>query len=123
MPPPDADLAFKIDFKKGEGNPRRVFDAASELIAAFEDLDEALASSVDHQIKTLMVLEDVEGGSIKVWLRNILTRVEDEAIKELDWKKAVGIYLVKAKYLVLKFLDDDTGAKTIEPLRADPGSS
>jgi hypothetical protein len=36
VPPADADFAFKIDFKKGAGNPRRVFDAASALIDAFE---------------------------------------------------------------------------------------
>ena len=42
MPPPDADFAFEIDFKKGEGDPRRVFDAASTLIDAFEVLDKAL---------------------------------------------------------------------------------
>lgn len=28
MPPADADFSLKIDFKKGEGDPRRVFDAA-----------------------------------------------------------------------------------------------
>lgn len=39
MPPEDADFSFTIDFKKGAGDPRRVFDAASELIAGFEALD------------------------------------------------------------------------------------
>jgi hypothetical protein len=91
MPPDDADLAFEIDFKRGEGNPRRVFDSASELIAAFETLDEALVGSVDSKIKTLMVLEDIEGGSIKVWLRNVLNRIPDEGLKDLDWKKRLDL--------------------------------
>jgi hypothetical protein len=84
MPPDDVDLAFEIDFQKGEGDPRRVFDAASLLIDGFEQLDEALAVSVDSKISTVMVLEDLEAGSLKVYLRNILHRVDDEAIKSLD---------------------------------------
>ena len=107
MPPTDADLAFTIDFKKGEGNPRRVFDAASDLIEAFEVLDSALAVSIDKAIEPLLVLEDVEAGSLKVWLKNILTRVEDEALRTLDWKPLIGRFLVKAKYIVLEFCDSD----------------
>ena len=57
MPPPDADFAFTINFEKGSGDPRRIFDAASLLIDGFEELDEAVASAVDNKIKTLVVLE------------------------------------------------------------------
>jgi hypothetical protein len=66
MPPEDADFAFTIDFERGAGDPRRVFDAASALVDGFELLDEALAPSVDQNIRTLMVLEDIEAGSLKV---------------------------------------------------------
>lgn len=110
MPPKDADFAFEIDFKKGSGQPRRVFDAASELIDAFETLDQALVQSVDNKMQPLLVLEDVEAGSIKVWLRNLLTRTDDEALKTIDWKPLIGRYLVKAKYLVLEFLQDENNA-------------
>ena len=110
MPPADADFSFEIDFKKGIGRPRRVFDAASELIEAFEILDEALIQSVDNKMRPLLVLEDVEAGSIRVWLRNVLTRTEDDALKTLDWKPLIGRYLVKSKYLVLDFLNDENNA-------------
>ena len=121
MPPPDADFAFTINFEKGAGDPRRVFDAASLLIDAFEELDEAVASAVDHQIQTLMVLEDVETGSLKVWLKNLLHRIDDDAIKDLEWKKAVGAALLKVKYVVLRFLDQDEGTvgKAIDILREE----
>jgi hypothetical protein len=120
MPPDDADLAFEIDFQKGEGDPRRVFDAASLLIDGFEQLDEALAVSVDSKISTVRVLEDLEAGSLKVYLRNILHRVDDEAIKSLEWKRAVGAALVKAKYLVLRWLDSEDGSgKGIDILREE----
>jgi hypothetical protein len=117
MPPPDADFAFTIDFKKGTGNPRRVFDASSALIDAFEVLDKALVESIDVKISPLMVLEDVESGSIKVFLKNILTSIDDEALKTGDWKALVGHYLVKAKYLVLEFCDDETGPPKLSDLK------
>jgi hypothetical protein len=50
MPPPNADFSFRIVFEKGQGNPRRIFDAASELIDGFAQLDEAIAGSVDVRI-------------------------------------------------------------------------
>jgi hypothetical protein len=113
MPPPDADFAFTINFERGSGDPRRVFDAASLLIDAFEELDEAVAGAVDSKIQTVMVLEDVEASSLKVWLKNVLHRIDDGAIKDLEWKKAVGAALLKAKYLVLRWLDkEQTNAGT-----------
>ena len=112
MPPPDADFAFKIDFAKGEGDPRRVFDAASSLIDGFELLDEAVATSVDSKLKPVLILEDMEAGSLKVWLKNLLNRIPDESIKGLEWKKAVGHYLLKAKYAAVEFLDDENAGRS-----------
>ena len=57
-----------------------------------------------------MVLEDVEGGSIKIFLKNILSRIDDEALKTGDWKMLVGHYLVKAKYITLEWCDKDRPA-------------
>ena len=108
MAPANADFSFKIDFARGTGNPRRIFDAASALIDAFEVLDAALIEFIDSEIEPLMVLEDVEASSLRVFLKNVLSRVDDEALKTLDWKPVVGQYLVKAKYLALEFLDDRT---------------
>ena len=117
LPPKDADFSFTIDFVKGAGNPRRVFDAASALIDAFEVLDSALIASVDVKISPVMVLEDVEAGSLRTWLKSVLSRIDDEALKTLEWKPIVGRYLVKAKYLVLEFCDNAEGTSSITDLR------
>jgi hypothetical protein len=109
MLPANADFAFTITFERGLGDPRRVFEAASALIAGFEELDEAVADSVDAKLNTAMVLEDVEAGSIKVWLRTIVESIGDEGLKDGEFKKAIGPALVRAKYAVLKFLDDEKG--------------
>jgi hypothetical protein len=82
MPPPDADFGIRIDFKKSVGNPRRVFDAASLLIEGFERLDDTVIEAIDSKIEPVLVLEDVEAGSIIIWLRNVLTAVDDEALKK-----------------------------------------
>ena len=105
MPPPDADFSFRIVFEKGQGDPRRIFDAASELIDGFERLDEAMAGSVDASIRPLMVLEDIEAGSIRVWLSSFLKKIDDEGLRQGEIKKAIGPALVEAKYAAIGFLD------------------
>jgi hypothetical protein len=68
-----------------------------------------------------MVLEDVEAGSLRVWLTNILHRIDDGAIKDLEWKKAVGAALLRAKYLVLRWLDKDraTAGTALDVIREE----
>src|SRR5690606_5766060 len=39
-------------------------------------------------------------------LRTILLQVDDEALRNLDWKPLVGQYLVKGKHWLLKRLDE-----------------
>jgi hypothetical protein len=120
MPPEDADLVFEIDFRRGEGDPRRIFDAASELIAAFQKLDRAVIGSVSGSIEPALLLEDIEAASLKVYLRNVLNSLDDDALKTLDWKKQVGKYLIEAKYAALRWLDDgQSGRMGLFKLRDD----
>ena len=49
------------------------------------------------------ILEDLRKGSIKGWFKNVLEKIPDEGLKDLNWKKVVGHYLVKGKYLIIKF--------------------
>lgn len=114
--PPKADFAFEIDFARGEGSASRVFIAIHEFIQACEKLDAELVGSIDSNIETVMVLEDIEAGSIKTWLRNMLVATDDDALKTIDWKPAVGKYLVRAKYAVLRWIDDGSTPKTLPQL-------
>jgi len=85
-----------------------VFRTISELIEAFDTFDRDLIHSIDVKIEPVMLLEDIESGSVRTWLTYLLRGTDDEALKNLDWKKAVGAYLVKAKYRAIKFLEDKT---------------
>ncbi|HNB26659.1 MAG TPA: hypothetical protein PLR41_06870 [Alphaproteobacteria bacterium] len=114
--PPEADFAFEIDFKRGVGSASRVFSAVNDFIRGCERLDSELVQAIDSNIETVMVLEDIEAGSIKVWLRNILNATDDQALKDLDWKPAVGKYLVRAKYAVIRWIDDGSTPRSLPAL-------
>lgn len=116
--PPPADFAFEVDFQRGVGPASRVFAATHEFIRACENLDAELVQSIDSNIETVLVLEDIEAGSIKTWLRSMLTATNDEALKTLDWRPQVGKYLVKAKYAVLRWTDDE-GTRNLPALREE----
>ena len=88
--PPKADFGFEIDFQRGVGPASRVFTATHDFIKACEALDDELVRSIDSSIETILVLEDIEAGSIKTWLRNSLSAADDDALKTLDWKPLVG---------------------------------
>lgn len=103
-----ADFCIEIDFKKGSEAPSRVFRSLSDLIDAFHVFDLDLVQSIDSKIETVTLLEDIEAGSVKTWLRHVLRAVDDDALKNIDWKPAVGKYLVRAKYFAIDFCRDKT---------------
>lgn len=117
--PPRADFGFEIDFQRGVGPASRVFTATHDFIKACEALDKELVRSIDSSIETVLVLEDIQSGSIKTWLRNELAATDDEALKVLEWKPLVGSYLVRAKYAVIRWLDDDDGPHSLPDLRRE----
>lgn len=112
LPPKGADFAIFIDFRKGVGDPQRVFKVAEGIISSFQRLDRALCTSIDNQIQPLLVLEEIESGSLKIWLKNILSAIDDQALKSLNWKPAVGKYLVKAKHI---YIDWANKSENTEP--------
>ena len=78
-----------------------------------------LAHSVDSSISPIMVLEDIEVGSLKIWLKNTLKSTDDQALKDMDWRPAVGKYLVRAKYVVLRWIDQDDAPRNLQDLRKE----
>jgi hypothetical protein len=111
MPLPDSrstiDFGIQIDFDRESHDPARIFRTMSGLISSFQQLDHSLVESIDISIEPVLLLEDVEAGSIKVWLREQIEGIEDDALKSGDWKKIAGQFLVKGKYILLRFLQDN----------------
>lgn len=101
----DIDYAIEIDFAKNTKRPERVFYTLGEIIKNFQILDSHLVESIDSKIQPILLLEDIESGSIRAWLKNGIESIDDDALKNLDIKQVVGAYLVKAKHTIVNFLE------------------
>lgn len=100
------DFEITIDFVPGEGDPSRVFRAMSGLIESMKSFDAHMAEAFDSSLHASLVLEEVDAGSIRAKLRNVITGVPDEALRDGDWKKLLGHFLLRGKYILLKWLDE-----------------
>jgi hypothetical protein len=81
-----------------------------DMLDALASFDRDLVKGIDASIEARLLLEDVESGSIKSWVLTVLESTDDNALRSGDWKKIVGSYVVKGKYIVIEWLK---GAKKI----------
>jgi hypothetical protein len=112
----DSLFALKVDFDREKTDPSKMFLALSKLTEALESADKTLLKVFNLSIEPVTLIESVQQGSILIWLRNILNSVDDDAIKNLEVKKAIGAYLVKAKYIIIDFIGKRTEVKGIEEI-------
>jgi len=93
-----------------------------ELIDTFQVLDKHLVSAIDVRIEPVLLLEDIESGSVKTWIATVLKHIPDEPLYHLDWKRFVGYFLIKGKYRVINFIEGTTGITNVDqikPLQSD----
>ena len=102
--PPPTDFGIELEFEPNSGDPSRIFRTMTGLIEACETIDQDLAASINIAAKPVLVLQNIEASSLTAWLKYVLESVDDDALKSLDWKKAVGAYLVKGKRRMVEFL-------------------
>ena len=102
----EAHFEIVIDFNQGSGDPARIFRAMSGLISSFQYIDKHLVSAIDVSMKVDLVLEDVEKGSLKASFRNFIEEVPDEALRNAEWKKIIGHFLVHSKLKILEWCAD-----------------
>lgn len=103
-----ADFCLEIQFEKNSENPSRIFRALSELIETMQYLDQILISSIDSKINPIVLLEDIQSGSVRTWLAEQINRIPDDALYHMDWKPFVGQYLVKGKQFIIKWCEGKT---------------
>ncbi len=115
------DFGIEIQFDNTQESPAKAFRTLSEILEALHSVDLDLIGSIDSKIKPITILEDLHKGSIKGWFKNALEKIPDEGLKDIDWKKAVGHYLVKGKYLIIRFLEGKTAITTREEIRTLEG--
>jgi len=122
MKPTDADFGLTIDFEKGKSDPIKVFEAMAMMLNSFRQIDQIALDQLGPNLEPLLVLEDVEAGSMTSWVRTTLKRMDDQAIKEFDPKQLIGAYVVKAKYKIIEYLDkkdERDGRQRLETLAED----
>jgi hypothetical protein len=113
----NVDFALQIDFLKKSERPSRIFQATHDLIETFQVIDKALIGAIDNKIEPVLLLEDIEAGSLRTWFSNFLRAIPDDALYNLDWKPLVGQYLVKAKFLMINFLEGKVQITNIDDLQ------
>lgn len=82
-------IEIRIEFERGVGDPSRVFRAMAGLIEATESLDSHLALSVGANVRTSLLLQDVEAASLKAKLKTVIEELPDEALKAGEVKKSL----------------------------------
>lgn len=116
------DFELKIDFVRHSTEPARVFHSMAELIDATTSYNTALASSLAIAADVELLLEDVQAGSVRAFLRNVLKMVDKEALRDGDWNKVIGRFLDNGREYLLGRLEEQPAIdspKQLEVMQAD----
>ena len=99
-----ADFGFKIDFVRDTEDPARVFRAFSGLIDFCQVTDKTIIKSLDIDIEPDLLLDNIEQGSISVWLKFFFKSVNNN-LSDLNLK-LLSSYLVESKSYIIKFINN-----------------
>lgn len=99
-------FCLTVEFEQNTTSPHVLFESIANMILELQSIDKSLTKCIDSNIEPMFVLEEVEKGSIKIWLQQLLKNIPDEAIAEMDAKKIIGAFLVKGKYKVLDKMEE-----------------
>lgn len=117
-------FCLTVSFEKNLTTPHKLFKSISDMILEFQELDKSLVRCIDSQIEPVFILDEVENGSIKVWLQQILKNIPEETIKDCEAENLLETYLVRGKYLILDRMSETeeiTSLEQIEPLTGELG--
>jgi len=70
-----------------------------------QNFDQHLARTINADITTVLLLEDIKSGSVITWLRNSLKSIPNEALQELKWRRMFGQFAYAARNTVVDWLD------------------
>ncbi len=99
-------FALKIDFIKDSEDPARIFRCMSGMIQAFSEFDLHVAKTIDIETSPILLLQDIESGSLVTWLKNSLKGIPDEALKEMEWKRIFGQFLYESRNSFVEWLEN-----------------
>lgn len=114
------EFGIEIRFPPHSDAPSAVFRAMFSLIEAFQEIDTLLAESIRSSIRPTMLLEDIEAGSLRVWLHSVLLSVDEESLRSGEYKRIVGSFLVRVRRIMIEWTANKTtitSAAEVEELK------
>lgn len=82
------------------------------LLEGFEEFTDTLLKSSHIKLEVLSYIEDIEKGSIKLWLRDKIKDISDDDIRDLtSFLPTLPFFLIKAKKVVIKWINTQESAE------------
>jgi|TARA_B110001469_G_C9629475_1_gene314685 hypothetical protein len=97
---------IKLDFERETENPSRLFRSFAEMIEGINDLDYLIAESVNTSVKSKIILDDIEKGSIIGRFWNALVMSQDGQIDNAPDNEKIEEYIEESRAETLKFIAD-----------------
>jgi hypothetical protein len=110
-------FCLAVNFDQSLLTPHKLFQSIADMILELQALDKSLIDCIDSELEPVFILDEVENGSIKMWLSQMIKSIPDDAIRNLDAKKILGEFLVKGKHKILKKLAESQEIKTEEQIQ------
>ena len=98
----DNQFFITVEYEKLESNQEQIFLGIAKLIEGLQYADKQLVGCIAKDIEPVVLLDNIEQGSIKIFLRSVIESLPDEGLEKCDIKRIIGAFLVKAKYAILK---------------------
>lgn len=105
--PPEFDFTFGVDFEYGTGSASRVFAAVQDFIRACDAFDKHLITVVAPHITPMLLLGNIEAGSLRAILRYALRSLNDDDLRNFRLRRLLGTFLVDAKYFLLEWMAEE----------------
>ncbi len=97
---------IKLDFERDTENPSRLFRSFAEMIEGINDLDYLIAESVNTSVKSKIILDDIEKGSIIGKLYSAIVISQDGQIDNAPEIEKIEEYIEESRAETLKFIAD-----------------
>ncbi len=109
-----SEFEIRLAFERNTENPSRLFKSFAEMIEGINGLDYLIAESANTKVKSNIVLDDIEKGSLIGRFWNELVVSEDGQIDNSPTKDKIEGYIEESRAESFKFLTD--GKHTVNDL-------
>jgi len=102
----------KFDIKKEDGiTPQDFLAGMHDVLLNLEAFNHAIINSFDETMQVVSYIEELEGGSIKIWIRDKLKLIEDKDIDRFvnnPIKTTISSLLKKSKNIAIEKLGNES---------------